>query len=184
MCGISGIIHKKAASEGLSPVGEELIKMLDPLKHRGIDSSGVTVAGEDCEEDLILRLWTDSGDGEEQFLTRVEDRITGCGGVVKSERLWGEYLRLTINYEGDIKLLAEALMNTRGVHIHSIGRVSEVIKDLGTALNFDQRHDVSSLKGTHGIGHVRMATESKVDINHSHPFWAYPFPDVTVVHNG
>ncbi len=29
-----------------------------------------------------------------------------------------------------------------------------------------------------------MATESRVDINHSHPFWAYPFPDVTVVHNG
>ena len=29
-----------------------------------------------------------------------------------------------------------------------------------------------------------MATESKVDIGHAHPFWAYPFPDVTVVHNG
>ena len=29
-----------------------------------------------------------------------------------------------------------------------------------------------------------MATESKVDISHAHPFWAYPFPDVTVVHNG
>jgi hypothetical protein len=38
--------------------------------------------------------------------------------------------------------------------------------------------------GTHGIGHVRMATESQVDISHAHPFWAYPFPDVTVVHNG
>ena len=40
------------------------------------------------------------------------------------------------------------------------------------------------MKGTHGIGHVRMATESRVDISHSHPFWAFPFPDVTVVHNG
>ena len=29
-----------------------------------------------------------------------------------------------------------------------------------------------------------MATESRVDVNHSHPFWARPFPDVTVVHNG
>ncbi len=182
MCGISGIIHKNAASEGLSPVGQELIRMLDPLKHRGIDSSGVTVAGEDCKEDLILRLWTE-GEGE-RFLSNVQERIVECGGVIKSQRAWGEYLRLTINYEGDIRLLAEALMNTQGVHIHSIGRVSEVIKDLGTALNVDERHDVASLQGTHGIGHVRMATESKVDINHSHPFWAYPFPDVTVVHNG
>ena len=31
---------------------------------------------------------------------------------------------------------------------------------------------------------VRMATESRVDVNHSHPFWARPFADVTVVHNG
>ena len=48
----------------------------------------------------------------------------------------------------------------------------------------DDRHLLSQLTGTHGIGHVRMATESIVDVNHAHPFWAYPFPDVTVVHNG
>ena len=38
--------------------------------------------------------------------------------------------------------------------------------------------------GTHGIGHVRMATESDVDISNAHPYWAYPFSDVAVVHNG
>ena len=48
----------------------------------------------------------------------------------------------------------------------------------------DGRHNIGSISGTHGIGHVRMATESRVDISHAHPFWAYPFPDVTVVHNG
>ena len=29
-----------------------------------------------------------------------------------------------------------------------------------------------------------MATESLVDVAHSHPFWARPFPDISVVHNG
>ncbi len=29
-----------------------------------------------------------------------------------------------------------------------------------------------------------MATESDVDIANAHPYWAYPFPDVAVVHNG
>jgi len=29
-----------------------------------------------------------------------------------------------------------------------------------------------------------MATESDVDISGAHPYWAYPFPDVAVVHNG
>ena len=126
----------------------------------------------------------DGDGGEQELLPRLEERTAECGAVVKSRWSWGEYLRLTVNYEGDIKALAEALANTVGVHIHSIGRVSEVVKDLGTAVDVDERHGLRSLKGTHGIGHVRMATESQVDINHSHPFWAYPFPDVTVVHNG
>ena len=29
-----------------------------------------------------------------------------------------------------------------------------------------------------------MATESDVDISGAHPYWAYPFTDVAVVHNG
>ena len=40
------------------------------------------------------------------------------------------------------------------------------------------------VRGTHAIGHVRMATESDVDISGAHPYWAYPFSDVAVVHNG
>ena len=80
--------------------------------------------------------------------------------------------------------LAETLMQTDGVVIHSIGEASEVVKDVGVASDMDRAHHIGLMRGTHGIGHVRMATESKVDITHSHPFWAYPFTDVTVVHNG
>ena len=29
-----------------------------------------------------------------------------------------------------------------------------------------------------------MATESDVDIRSAHPYWAYPFNDISVVHNG
>ena len=29
-----------------------------------------------------------------------------------------------------------------------------------------------------------MATESDVDIRSAHPYWAYPYNDVSVVHNG
>ena len=38
--------------------------------------------------------------------------------------------------------------------------------------------------GTHGLGHARLATESSVLPNASHPFWARPFADVAIVHNG
>ncbi len=47
----------------------------------------------------------------------------------------------------------------------------------------DQYH-LNGFNGTHAIGHTRMATESDVDIRSAHPYWAYPFADVSVVHNG
>ena len=132
----------------------------------------------------MLRIWTESTSDTTDVLARAEETVLRAGGVVKSRQVWGQFLRLTINYEGEIPSLAEALLNTQGVALHSMGETSEVIKDVGTPVTMDSKHAMSQLKGTHGIGHVRMATESKVDVNHAHPFWAYPFPDITVVHNG
>ena len=184
MCGVSGIMHKNSRSQGLAPIGAELVKMLDSLAHRGRDSSGITVAGEEVESDLIVRVWTEDETRTDDVLAQVEEVLQNVGGVVRSKRSWGEFLRLTVDYDGDVPTLAEALVGTEGVELHSVGKVSEVVKDVGTASAMDGKHDLGQLWGTHGIGHVRMATESRVDINHAHPFWAYPFPDITVVHNG
>ena len=184
MCGVSGILYKSSGAHNLAPIGEDLVKMLESMTHRGKDSSGITVVGEDPNGDLIIRVWTDDGPQAPEVLARVEETVLRAGGVIRSRNSWGQFFRLTINYEGDIPSLAEALLNTRGVALHSMGESSEVIKDVGTPVAMDGKHSMSQLKGTHGIGHVRMATESRVDVNHAHPFWAYPFPDVTVVHNG
>jgi glutamate synthase domain-containing protein 1 len=184
VCGISGIMYKKSRIQGPAPVGHDLVKMLDSLAHRGRDSSGVTVVGEEIADDLVIRIWTDRRDRAQEVLERAQESVERAGGVVTSQRTWGDFLRLTANFEGEVRALAEALVGTEGVEIHSIGRVSEVVKDVGTAGEMDRVHEVGDLKGTHGIGHVRMATESRVDVGHAHPFWAFPFPDVTVAHNG
>ncbi len=185
MCGVSGILHKSTTSRGHLPaVGEQLIQMLEPMTHRGRDSSGVTIVGEHLEGDLVVRIWTDSVREAGEVLARAEDTVRRVGGVVCSSRHSGQFLRLVVNYEGETSELAAALLETSGVALHSIGYTSEVIKDVGTPAAMDQRHDIGGIRGTHGIGHVRMATESRVDVNHAHPFWAYPFPDVSVVHNG
>jgi glutamine phosphoribosylpyrophosphate amidotransferase len=184
MCGISGIMYKNSLSQGSASVGKDLVSMLESLAHRGRDSSGVTVVGEEVQDDLIVRLWTEDNADTHDTHARAEEVVARVGGVVGSKRSWGGFLRLSVNYEGEVPVLAEALLNTDGIEIHSIGEASEVVKDVGTAAVMDEKHGLSQLKGTHGIGHVRMATESKVDIGHAHPFWAYPFPDVTVVHNG
>ena len=184
MCGVSGILHKSQASGALAPVGDQLIRMLEPMTHRGMDSSGVTIVGEQPEGDFVVRIWTDSPREAADVLSRAEDTIRMVGGVVCAKRNTGQFLRLVINYEGETSELAAALLETPGVALHSIGHTSEVIKDVGTPVVMNERHDIAAIRGTHGIGHVRMATESIVDVNHAHPFWAYPFPDVSVVHNG
>jgi len=184
MCGVGGILYKKSSSQGQAPIGEDLVKMLESMTHRGKDSSGFTVVGEDIDGDLVIRIWTDDPAQAADVLSRSIEAVRKAGGVVRTHSAWGQFLRLTVNYEGEIPALAEALLNTPGVALHSIGETSEVIKDVGTPVAMDGIHSLSQLRGTHGIGHVRMATESRVDVNHAHPFWAYPFTDVTVVHNG
>ena len=183
MCGISGIMHKKSTRRNSAPIGAELVKMLDALAHRGRDSTGITVAGEETTEDYIVRIWTDEDD-DAGVLARAEESVMRVGAVVADSTHLNGFGRLAVNYEGEVPDLAAALVDTEGVELHSIGETSEVIKDVGTAADMDAVHHMNRIRGTHGIGHVRMATESKVDINHAHPFWAYPFPDVTVVHNG
>ena len=184
MCGVSGILYKKATNSGFAPVGEDLVKMLESMTHRGKDSSGIAVVGEDLAGDLVIRIWTDDAAQASDVLSRAEDAVVRSGGVVGSKQSSGQFLRLVVNYEGGVADLAQALLNTPGVALHSIGETSEVVKDVGTPAVMNNKHLLSRLTGTHGIGHVRMATESRVDVNHAHPFWAYPFPDVTVVHNG
>lgn len=184
MCGVSGILHKTGLGDNLAPVGEQLIQMLEPMVHRGRDSSGVTIVGEHLEGDLVVRLFADSAREAAEVLDRAGETVRRTGGVVCSSRHTGQFLRLVVNYEGETSELAGALLETPGVSLHSIGHTSEVIKDVGTPVAMDQRHEIGGIRGTHGIGHVRMATESRVDVNHAHPFWAYPFPDVSVVHNG
>ena len=60
----------------------------------------------------------------------------------------------------------------------------ELIKDLGDASVVAEAYGLDEFRGTHGIGHTRMATESDVDIKSAHPYWAFPYNDVSVVHNG
>ena len=66
----------------------------------------------------------------------------------------------------------------------SFGSALELIKDLGDATQVSEQYGLGTFKGTHGIGHTRMATESDVDIRSAHPYWAYPYNDIAVVHNG
>jgi glutamate synthase domain-containing protein 1 len=191
MCGIAGLIHKGKSSN----VGGEMTAMLQALKHRGPDSTGYAVYGQPTEGDYVLRLKVAEaedmakGRGIHQVLadriTEVEAIMQEHGVTVKTKENATEYaLRYLISHEGDTTALAEHIEETDGVEILSLGNGLELIKDLGDASDVAGLYGLNEFNGTHGIGHTRMATESDVDIRSAHPYWAFPYNDVSVVHNG
>ena len=191
MCGIAGLIHKGKSSN----VGGEMTAMLQALKHRGPDSTGYAVYGEPTEGDYVLRLKVAEaedmakGRGIHQVLAdriaEVEAIMQEHGVTVKTKEHATEYaLRYLISHEGGTTALAEHIEETDGVEILSLGNGLELIKDLGDASDVAGLYGLNEFNGTHGIGHTRMATESDVDIRSAHPYWAFPYNDVSVVHNG
>lgn len=187
MCGVCGVLYKTKNGAKSAPLGVALIEMLATMAHRGEDSTGITVANHSEKSDFIVRLWAEDVDAAKQHIVDAAS-LHNIAAVI--DRINGSYIRVLVKVNQDhdiahqVKTLSSFFNQVEGVTLHSIGNVSEVIKDTGTAEDLDQRHSIRAMSGTHGIGHVRLATESRVDITHSHPFWAFPFADVTVVHNG
>jgi glutamine phosphoribosylpyrophosphate amidotransferase len=182
VCGVIGIIYKNTKELGLASVGVDLIKMLAALEHRGRDSTGVTISGLDTKADYIIRYRI--GNEKSSIADLLLQKISSFGAVIEYSYFEKGFGKICINYEGDISELANSITLIEEVEVDSIGTNSEIVKDIGNAVSLNNNHLIREIKGTHGIGHVRMATESKIDISHAHPFWAYPFPDISVVHNG
>ena len=191
MCGIAGIIRRGNPGN----IGEEMTSMLQSLKHRGPDSTGFAVYGVPEENQFVMRFKVaeqedlNSGfDIHQQIKDRraiVDSRLEEMGAEIISQDTVTEYaFRYTFRKEGDLRRLADYIEDVDGAEILSLGTALELIKDLGDAGVVSGQYNLGNFNGTHGIGHSRMATESDVDIRSAHPYWAYPFNDVAVVHNG
>jgi glutamine phosphoribosylpyrophosphate amidotransferase len=97
----------------------------------------------------------------------------------------GPYLRFEIDQAVDVgRLVREIEALSPEIEVVSIGRKLEIVKQVGSPENLDHSYGVSGFHGTHGLGHTRLSTESRVDLSHSQPFWAHGRPDLAIVHNG
>ena len=193
MCGIAGLIHRGRSSN----VGTELQQMLQALKHRGPDSTGYALYAENDGENFIMRFKVGENVGEgstsvnedvsvyDQRKKLVDRMLSDLGArIVKEKRLTPYSFRYEMKYDKDLMEFSKKIESIESVEILSIGKSLELIKDLGDAKVVCDRYELDKVNGTHAIGHARMATESGVDIKSAHPFWGYPFSDVSVVHNG
>ncbi len=192
MCGIAGLIHRGRTGD----IGREMTAMLQSLKHRGPDSTGYALYGKGAGgNQFVMRFKVAEQEDlrhgfkiREQIKERrieVDHRLKELEAKVVDQQDATPYaFKYVFDYPGELKKLVDYLEDIEGVELLSIGRGLELVKDLGDAKTVAGQYSLSSFQGTHAIGHTRMATESDVDIRSAHPYWAYPFSDVAVVHNG
>jgi methylamine---glutamate N-methyltransferase subunit A len=191
MCGIAGIIYRNGGGRHL--VGRDMTAMLQAMKHRGPDSTGYALY-RPAGDGYVMHVKLAESDGRADFelaerqrrqRADIEARLKASGATITSIDAGAEHaMTVCFGFDGDLKRLADYIEDVRGTEVLSLGHSLEIVKDLGDARTVASDYKLDGFVGTHAIGHARMATESDVDIANAHPYWAYPFPDVAVVHNG
>jgi glutamate synthase domain-containing protein 1 len=179
MCGIAGVLYKQA---GTHEIGRTLIEMLDGCQHRGPDSTGFALYGEDKDQLQLRFIVPTEAEARKKATDNIAALLARHGATIDSEQSVGCSYQIAVNFDGDL------LEFTKDIEEHaklvSVGHTLDIIKDDGTAHELDSTYRVGEVTGTHGIGHVRLATESAVRPEAAHPFWATGFEDIAIVHNG
>ena len=181
MCGIVGFLNK--TNNRKEPLGATLLGMLRALGCRGPDSAGVAIFGEPASGCVLQIKLPEQGDVA--AAARQVRAAAARFGSLKDECVTGPYLRLSILNGGKgNELVAAVEAAVPGVEVISLGSQLEILKQVGSPDALDATYGIARMTGTHGIGHTRLSTESKVDLSHSQPFWAHGVPDLATVHNG
>lgn len=180
MCGIAGIMYR--GNNKTFETGDALIRMLDGCQHRGPDSTGFALYSEPEPDRLRLRFFVGDQADATDAIDRISSQLNTHGAGIVEEQHIGNNYRVRVDFRGDVQALAYALERT--AKLISVGSSLEIVKDVGVAHDVDATFNVHAFRGTHGLGHVRLATESDVKPEAAHPFWATGFADVAIVHNG
>jgi glutamate synthase domain-containing protein 1 len=171
MCGIVGLFSK---SQGVSDaLGRHLSEMLLQLSDRGPDSAGVAFYREPAPPGSS-KVSLFSPDPRQDWAS--------LGEAIGSEpEVHGSHAVFVVEAEaGDaVHWLRERYPELR---VMSAGEAIEIYKEAGRPERFVEQFALASLTGSHALGHTRMATESKVTTDGSHPFSTGL--DLCLVHNG
>jgi methylamine---glutamate N-methyltransferase subunit A len=178
MCGIAGIRLKNTDLHPL--LGELVVPMLDMLASRGPDSTGVAIYRRDIPQ------------GTQKYsLCAPQENYDWAGYVAAVEAAGGARL-VELRPRGRDAVIVTDLQPDRArriladadpaVRLFGYGSAIEVYKDVGPAAEVCARYGVPGMAGYQAIGHTRMATESAVTTEHSHPFAVAA--DLALVHNG
>jgi methylamine---glutamate N-methyltransferase subunit A len=157
MCGICAVIMENSNKD--FPIGCLLFKMMESQQIRAQDSTGVAIFNNGSNKEFYKIDYFKKNNGKYNPVTE----------KVPQERL--------------DKVLYE-LSQDSNVVISSFAKEMNLVKDTGLVRDLDAKYKIRSIQGTHGIGHLRIATSSRVTPDNAHPFSTIVMPDIAVVHNG
>ena len=178
MCGIAGLIVKQSDT-----LQSDLVNMLKELVHRGRDATGLALYEQ--RDDIQARVsMTDPA-----FETNLHAIVEKYGRIANSNVYRGGgifyFFEGSIDMDpGQISNLHWDIDSDENLCVHSLGKQMKVYKDQGSAEDLLKSHEIKVGRCTHGIGHVRLATESVENINFAHPYVSYLYPELSLVHNG
>ena len=177
MCGIVGLFAKTSEIE--DSLGEHLAAMLTQMSDRGPDSAGVAVY-RDPAPPGSSKLTLFSADPLQDWDALAGALGNAFGGTPEAS-VRSSHAVLTVDAEAP-----EAESWVHATHpqlrVMSAGQAIEIYKETGRPEEFVRQFALSDFRGTHALGHTRMATESRVTTEGSHPFSTGL--DLCLVHNG
>ncbi|MGX0976329.1 glutamate synthase domain-containing protein 1 [Roseovarius sp. MBR-51] len=177
MCGIVGLFLKDKALE--PQLGSMLTDMLITMTDRGPDSAGIAIYGAAQSGHSKLTVQSDAAAKDFDGLA---DRLSSEIGapVTLTRKDTHAVLDFPVDKAAETRAALESI--APGVRVMSAGESIEIYKEVGLPKDVAARFDISSMSGSHGIGHTRMATESAVTTMGAHPF--NTGADQCLVHNG
>ncbi|EIK94176.1 protein GlxB [Pseudomonas sp. M47T1] len=177
MCGIVGLYLKNPQLE--AQLGKLFEPMLEAMTDRGPDSAGFAIYGDEVADGwvkLTLQSTTEGFDFH-ALMSALEGQL-GCS-LDWFQNATAAVLKINTDEASVRAALAELAPDLR---IMSAGQSIEILKGMGLPREISQRFGLAGMKGSHIIGHTRMATESAVTMEGSHPFSTGA--DLCLVHNG
>ena len=177
MCGIAGLYTKTPLLR--EQLGDQLSKMLEQLAFRGPDSAGVAFYRDPAPlGSCKVSLHSPEPDPGWALLGAELERAFG-GSSQPSIRATHATFVIAAEAEAAQSWLSE---HHPELTLMSAGSSIEIYKEAGPPREFVRRFALQEIAGSHALGHTRMATESRVTTEHSHPFSTGL--DLCLVHNG
>ena len=175
MCGIVGLFIKNPVLE--SQLGELIAPMLSEMTERGPDSAGIAVYRDPNDKGCKITVLAENLDFDWSAL----EESLKTSFALKKIRVTQNHAVLTL--DSAISEVQDWLNeNWKELSVTSAGTNIEIFKGKGNPADFIEQFDIKSMHGTHALGHTRMATESAITTEHSHPFSTGQ--DLCLVHNG